>query len=134
MFDELVVAIGVNSEKKPYLDVDARRSALEQCCVDLPNVRVETFDGLLVDFARREQSKVVLRGLRAISDYDYEFRIALANRRLAPEIETVFVIATEEFSFLASSVVREIARLGGDYAQFVPPPVVELIRQKLESD
>ncbi len=134
MFDELVVAIGVNSEKQPYLAVDDRSTALAECCANISNVRIEQFDGLLVDFARKEQSRVLLRGLRAISDYDNEFRIALANRRLAPEVETVFLIATEEFSFLASSVVREIARLGGDYGQFVPPPVAELIRKKLESD
>jgi len=130
LYDELIVAIGSNSEKPPYLPVEQRHAALTECVKKWPNVRVETFDGLLVDFAAQQQAMVLLRGLRAISDYDYEFRIALANRRLNPDIETVFLIATEEFSFLASSVVREVARLGGNYQQFVPEPVANLIANR----
>lgn len=130
LYDELIVAIGSNSEKAPYLPVEQRKAALAECVKKWPNVRVETFDGLLVDFAAQHEAMVLLRGLRAISDYDYEFRIALANRRLNPQIETVFLIATEEFSFLASSVVREVARLGGNYQQFVPEPVAKLIANR----
>ncbi|MBL8067102.1 MAG: pantetheine-phosphate adenylyltransferase [Armatimonadetes bacterium] len=131
MFDELVVAIGNNTEKSPYLPLDQRLGALRESTAHIPNVKVASFDGLLVDYAKQERARIILRGLRAISDYDYELRIGLANRKLNPEVETVFLIAREEFSFLASSVVREVARLGGDYRQFVPPSVVPLIERRL---
>ena len=131
MYDELIVAIGNNTEKAPYLPVEQRLAALRESTTHLSNVRVESFDGLLVDFAKAENARIILRGLRAISDYDYELRIGLANRKLNPEVETVFLIAKEEFSFLASSVVREVARLGGEYAQFVPPAVEKLIINRL---
>ncbi|MCB0825508.1 MAG: pantetheine-phosphate adenylyltransferase [Armatimonadetes bacterium] len=131
MFDHLIVGIGVNSEKAPFLSVEDRLQLLTECCSHLPNVEVMSFDGLLVHFAKEQNSTVLLRGLRAITDFDYEFRIALANRSLAPDIETTFLIASEEFSFLASSVVREVARLGGDYGKFVPEPVARCIAARL---
>lgn len=131
MYDELIVAIGVNSDKTPYLPLEQRLQALAESTKHLPNVTIQSFSGLLVDFAREENARIILRGLRAISDYEYELRIGLANRKLNPEIETVFLIAKEEFSFLASSVVREVARHGGNYQQFVPPPVQKLIADRL---
>lgn len=131
MFDELIVAIGNNTEKTPYLPLDKRLDALRESTAHLPNVKVDSFDGLLVDFASQSGARIILRGLRAISDYDYELRIGLANRKLNPQVETVFLIAKEEYSFLASSVVREVARLGGDYRQFVPPAVQGLIARRL---
>jgi pantetheine-phosphate adenylyltransferase len=131
MYDELIVAIGNNTEKAPYLPVEQRLAALRDSIQHLPNVRIAAFNGLLVDFAKAVDARIILRGLRAISDYDYELRIGLANRKLNPEVETVFLIAKEEFSFLASSVVREVARLGGDYKQFVPPAVEKLIANRL---
>lgn len=131
MYDELIVAIGVNSDKAPYLPLDQRLQALADSTAHLPNVKVKSFSGLLVDFAQQENARIILRGLRAISDYEYELRIGLANRKLNPEIETVFLIAKEEFSFLASSVVREVARHGGNYQQFVPAPVEKLIANRL---
>ncbi|MBS1708921.1 MAG: pantetheine-phosphate adenylyltransferase [Armatimonadetes bacterium] len=131
LFDELIVAVGVNSDKAPFLSVEDRLSSLEECVQGMANVRVESFEGLLVDYARRKDCQRIVRGLRAISDFDYEFRVTLANRAMAPEIETVFLITKEEHSFLASSVVREVARLGGRYEGFVPPPVVEKIRKAL---
>lgn len=127
LVDKLIVAIGVNSQKTPFLPVDVRLDALRECTQSLGNVEVATFDGLLVNFAKSRESRVLIRGLRAVSDFDYEFRIAMANRSLAPEVETIFLIARDEYSFLASSVVREVATLGGDYAQFVPPSVAEKI-------
>ncbi|MDI9636600.1 pantetheine-phosphate adenylyltransferase [Kamptonema cortianum] len=133
LFDHVIVGIGVNTEKSPFLSVEDRLESLKECCQPYSNVSVETFSGLLVHFARDRECKVLVRGLRAITDYDYEFRIALANRRLAPEIETIFLIAREEFSFLASSVVREVARLNGDYKQFVPPPVAEKIEKSYKN-
>ena len=131
MFDELIVAVGHNNEKSPFLDPIDRVVSLRECVAELENVRVESFSGLLVDFARRKECRVLVRGMRAVSDFEYEFRVASANRKLAPEIESVFLTTRDEYSFLASSVVREIATLGGDYSSFVPPPVLERIRAKL---
>ncbi|HXH61567.1 MAG TPA: pantetheine-phosphate adenylyltransferase [Fimbriimonadaceae bacterium] len=133
MFDRLIVAVGTNSAKDPFIDHVERVAALRECVHGIPNVQVETFSGLLVEFARAHDCTVLVRGMRAISDFDYEFRVASANRRLAPEIETVFLMARDEYSFLASSVVREIAALGGDYSPFVPAPVAERIRSRSES-
>jgi pantetheine-phosphate adenylyltransferase len=130
-FDELIVAVGHNNEKSPFLDPIDRVAALRECCDDMANVNVESFSGLLVEFARRKGCTVLVRGMRAVSDFEYEFRVASANRKLAPEIESVFLTTRDEYSFLASSVVREIATLGGDYSSFVPPPVLERIRAKL---
>ncbi len=131
LFDQLIVGVGNNSEKRPFLSAADRVAALRECVTGLDNVTVTSFEGLLVEFARQNGCRCIVRGLRAISDFDYEFRVTLANRSMAPEIETVFLMTKEEHSFLASSVVREVARLGGDYAGFVPPPVVEKIRQAL---
>lgn len=131
MFDHLIVAIGTNSEKEPFLSIEDRLQTLTECLAPYPNTTVETFDGLLVKFAKERDSRILVRGLRAITDFDYEFRIALANRALDSNIETAFLVATEQYSFLASSVVREVARLGGDYGQFVPGNVAEKIGIKL---
>ncbi|MCA0361952.1 MAG: pantetheine-phosphate adenylyltransferase [Armatimonadetes bacterium] len=133
LFDRLIVAVGINTEKPGYFSVEERLEDLRVCCAKMPNVEVASFEGLLVEYARSRNSRILLRGLRAISDYDYEFRIALANRRLAAEVETVFLIAREEYSFLASSVVREVAKFGGDYAQFVPENVAKRIENRLKS-
>jgi pantetheine-phosphate adenylyltransferase len=128
MFDELVVAVGVNGEKSPFLPAEDRIAALAECARPMKNVRVTQFDGLLVEFARQNDCPVIVRGLRAVSDFEYEFRVAMANRRLAPEVETLFLMTRAEHSFLASSVVREVARAGGDYSVFVPGPVAKRIR------
>lgn len=131
IFDELIVAVGHNGEKASFLAPEQRVAALRECTGHLQNVRVEQFTGLLIDFARGHDCKVLVRGMRAISDFEYEFRVASANKRLAPEIETVFLNTRDEYSFLASSVVREVAALGGDYGAFVPGPVAEIIRDML---
>ena len=123
LFDELIVAIGVNSDKAPFLPVEDRSRLLEECAKPLKNVRVAVFKGLLVNFADAESCSVIVRGLRAVSDFEYEFRVAMANRKLAPHVETLFLITRDEYSFLSSSVVREVARLGGDATPFVPGPV-----------
>ena len=127
LFDELVMAIGVNTEKAPFLPVDDRLALLRQCTAALGNVEISTFSGLLVDYARSMDCNVLIRGLRAVSDFEYEFRVTMANRRMAPEIETLFLITRDEYSFLSSSVVREVARLGGDPSDFVPGPVAARI-------
>jgi pantetheine-phosphate adenylyltransferase len=131
VFEELIVAVGHNNEKNPFLDPVDRVAALRECVADYPNVKVEPFTGLLVEFARRRECRILVRGMRVVSDFEYEFRVASANRVMAPEIETVFLTTRDEYSFLASSVVREIATLGGDFAPFVPAPVGERIKAKL---
>ena len=130
LYDHLIVGVGVNTDKTPFLPTQQRVEALKECTAHLSHVEVRSFDGLLVEFAREQQCRVLVRGLRAVSDFDFEFRVALANRRLAAEIETVFLLTREEHSFLASSVVKEIARLGGDYRQFVPSAVARLIEAR----
>lgn len=132
LFDELTVAIGTNTEKAPFLPVEDRLELLRECSRSWPNVRVRSFSGLLVDFARQSDCSVLVRGLRAVSDFEYEFRVAMANRRLAKEIETLFLITRDEYSFLSSSVVREVARLGGDVSKFVPAAVAERVRQTVK--
>ena len=129
LFDELVMAIGINTEKVPFLPVDDRLSLLRECTAPLGNVEISTFSGLLVDYARSIDCNVLIRGLRAVSDFEYEFRVTMANRRMAPEIETLFLITRDEYSFLSSSVVREVARLGGDPSAFVPEHVAERIME-----
>ncbi len=131
LVDHLVVAIGVNSQKDTFLSADDRFEALQECLAGKPNVEVQRFEGLLVRFAEERGSNILIRGLRAVSDYEYEFRIAMANRHLAPDIETVFLIARDQWSFLASSVVREVAALGGDYSGFVPEPVADRVARRM---
>lgn len=127
LFDEVIVAIGSNSRKNNLLSVEDRLRALESCFEDLPNVRVQAFDGLLVDYARAQGAGFLVRGLRAVSDFDYEFQISMANDKLAPEIETVLLMTSWEFSFVSSTIVREVFRLGGDLTGFVPPSVIEIM-------
>lgn len=131
LFDKVIVAVGRNSSKAPMLTVEERVDALRRCCSHLPNVEADEFDGLLVEYARKKGASAIVRGLRATADFDYEFQIAMANRRLAGEIETVFLMTKWEHSFLSSSIVREVARLGGDFDQFVPAPVAEIVRNSL---
>jgi len=131
LFPRLIVSVGTNSDKQPFLSVEERLVCLREVVAAYPNVTVGSFDGLLVQHARDHNCRVLVRGLRAVSDFEYEFRIAMANRSLAPDIETIFLITRDEYSFLASSVVREVARLGGDYRGFVPDPVARCIEAKL---
>lgn len=131
LFGELIVAIGTNTGKQPFLKVEDRVGLLKESVAKYGNVKVATFEGLLVDFARASACTVLVRGLRAVSDFEYEFRVAMANRRMAPEIETLFLITRDEYSFLSSTVVREVARLGGDPSTFVPGPVAKLIREAI---
>lgn len=131
MFDTLIVAVGRNSEKRSLLSVEERLEALRRCTKHIKNIEVSSFDGLLVNFAHESKAGVIVRGLRAISDFDYEFQIATANSRLMSSLDTVFLMTKWEFSFISSSVVREIASLNGDFGQFVPPEVTEIVLAKL---
>jgi pantetheine-phosphate adenylyltransferase len=132
IFDELVVAILRNPEKNPLFSVPERREMLEAMTQDLPNVHVDEFEGLLVDYARTRQAAAVLRGIRAISDYEYELQMALMNRKLDPGLETIFMMPAEKYSYLSSRLVREVARLGGSVEGLVPPMVAERLRSKVK--
>jgi pantetheine-phosphate adenylyltransferase len=125
IYDEVIVLLAQNADKQPLLSIEQRRELLQHCVAELPGVRVDCFDGLLVDYAREHQATALIRGLRAISDFDYECQMAIVNRKLAPEVETVFLMPSEEWSFLNSTIVRELWRFGGDYSLFVPAVVRE---------
>lgn len=127
LFDRLIVAVGTNSSKTPLFTTEERVHALERSVAHLPNVEVDTFSGLLIDYAQSKDAKSLVRGLRATADFEYEFQMAMINRRLAFEIETVFLMTSWEHSYLSSSMVREVALLGGRYEEFVPEPVAKLI-------
>lgn len=133
LFGTVIVGIGVNSSKKPLLDVATRVSSIQECVAKYENVRVMPFSGLLTTFCQEQGASVIVRGLRATSDFDYEFQIAMANRRLAPEFETVCLLTKWEHSYLSSSIVREVASLGGDFSSFVPEPVHRAVLQFIAS-
>ena len=133
LFDRLIVAVLRNTEKSYLFSVEERLDLLRESVADLPTVEVAVFDGLLVDFAHDRAARHILRGIRALSDFEYEFQMALMNRRLAPDLETVFLMPREEFTFLSSKLVREVARLGGPVDAFVPPPVAQRIKEGARS-
>ncbi len=130
LFDEVVVAVGVNASKKRLFTPEERIEMLTECCKPFPNVRVDSFDGLLTDFCRTHDVVAIVKGLRAVSDFDYELQMAQMNSSLA-DIETVFVPTSPEYSFLASSLVKEVARFGGDVAKLVPPHVLTRLTARL---
>ena len=132
IFDELIVAVLRNSEKTPLFSVGERRRMLEDLTDGFKNVRVDVFDGLTVDYASRVKASAMLRGIRALSDYEYELQMALMNRKLRPELETVFMMPAEKYSYLSSRLVREVARLGGDIIKLVPELVEQRLREKLD--
>ena len=131
IFDRLVVAVLQNLEKEPLFPATERVEMLRQVTAEWANVEVDLFDGLLVDYVRRQTAQVILRGIRAVSDYEYELQMALMNRRLEPGVETVFMMPAERYSYLSSRLVREVARLGGNIEGLVPAPVVERLRAKI---
>jgi len=130
LFDELDVAVARDNAKTSLFTVE-ERVALVQEVVNIPNVRVVPFDGLLVDFAAREGAVALVRGLRAVSDFEFEFQLALMNRKLSPTLETVFLMPREELTYISSRIVKEIARLGGNVDLFVPPTVARALRARL---
>jgi pantetheine-phosphate adenylyltransferase len=130
LFGEVVVAIALNPGKEPVFSLDERIALAEHVLSGLPNVRVCGFSGLLVDFARESGATVIIRGLRAVSDFEFEFQLAGMNRRLDPEIETAFLTPAEQYAFVSSSLVREVAALGGDVSTLVDELVVEALKSK----
>jgi pantetheine-phosphate adenylyltransferase len=133
IFSHLTVAILINPVKNPLFTVEERVEMLTEATAPLDNVSVATFDGLMVDFARRQGAAAVLRGIRAISDYEHEFQMALMNRRLAPEIETVFLQPAGRYSFVSSRMVKEVFSFGGDVSGLVPPNVLMRLRQRISN-
>lgn len=132
LFDNVIVAVGKNSTKTPLLSIDERLEALNAIAKEHKNVTVECFDGLLVEYAKARGAKSIVRGLRAVADFDYEFQIAMVNRKLEPEVDSVFLMTRWEYSFLSSSVVREVALLKGDVSTMVPDPVLPILHAAVE--
>ncbi len=130
LYHKVIVAVAVNSNKSPLFDITQRVSLLEQVCADFTNVDIIGFDNLLVDCAKQQGANVILRGLRAISDFEYEFQLAGMNRRLSPELETMFLTPAEQYEFISSSMIKEIARLGGDVSGFVADIVADQLINK----
>ena len=130
LFDELIVAVAFNDQKKTMFAAEERVALIRETTKDVGNIRVASFGGLLVEFARAENAVAVVRGLRAISDFEFEFQMALMNRKLDSAIETIFLTPREEFTYLSSRIVKEIARLGGNVEAFVPPSVARALREK----
>lgn len=132
-FDELVVAVLVNGSKSPMFSLEERVEMLEEVTKQYENVRISFFEGLLVDFARKQGANIIVRGLRAITDFEHELQMAQTNRILAPSLDTVFLTAGLEYSYLSSSIVKEVALLNGDISQFVPEHVIKRIHEKINS-
>jgi pantetheine-phosphate adenylyltransferase len=128
--DRLIVAVATNSSKQPLFSLEERTALIRQTVGDADGITVQHFDGLLMDFARSVGASLVIRGLRAVSDFEYEFQMAMMNRHLAPNVETVFMVPSVETTFVSSSIVREVARYGGDLTGLVAPPVAAALRAK----
>jgi pantetheine-phosphate adenylyltransferase len=132
LFDELIVAVLVNTDKNAMFSVEERQMMTREAVVHLPNVRVMAFEGLLVDFMRLQRSRVILRGLRALSDFEYEFQLAQMNKQLAPETETFFMVTDAKYSYLSSRGVKEVFNFGGAIQEFVPPGVFRRMRERVQ--
>jgi pantetheine-phosphate adenylyltransferase len=135
LFDEIIITIAINPSKKPLFSLEERIQLIETALKDNPEshrVKVQGFDGLLVDFARQKKASALIRGLRAVSDFEYELQMALMNRRLADEITTVFMMPHEKYTYLNSTIVKEVSRLGGNISNFVPKNVQEALNKKLK--
>ncbi|MFA6431641.1 MAG: pantetheine-phosphate adenylyltransferase [Candidatus Margulisiibacteriota bacterium] len=129
LYDSVTVAIIRNPDKSAEFSLDDRIKMLKNSLADLNNVEVDSFSGLLVEYVKNKKAGVIIRGLRAVSDFDYEFQMALTNRKMAPEIETVFLMTDYRYSYLSSSFVRQISKLGGDISGLVPLPVIEKLKK-----
>jgi len=130
MFDRVIVTVARNTTKTPLFTADERLELIRSVLNNDDRVEVELFDGLLIDFAMKRQVTAIVRGLRAVSDFEYEFQMALMNRKLGEKVETVFLMPNEKYTYLNSSIIREIARFGGDVSDFVPPAVQEALVRK----
>lgn len=134
LFSRVIMAVSARSHKTPLFSPEERVDMARRLMPDEPALEVELFDGLLMNYARRRGARAVVRGVRAFSDFEYEFQMALTNRKLAPDIETIFLMPAETYSYVSSSVVREVASLGGDTSLFVPPLVHQALQRKLNDN
>lgn len=132
MFDEVIIAVLNNSAKKTLFSPQERVQLIKKCIQDIPNCRAIAFDGLMVDFVKKHGANVVIKGLRAISDFEYEFQMAQLNKQLDPDIETLFMVTNVNYSYISSSIVKEVANLGGDFSDFLPKEIYEDVKQKIE--
>ena len=132
LFDEIVIGVVHNPSKKPLFSAEERVAMLEACCEEWPNVRVESFEGLLVDFAEEIGARSVVKGLRAVTDFDYEIQMSQMNRHLNGEIVSLFVATKPEYGYLSSSLVKEVARLGGSVDDLVPPIVAHALKERID--
>jgi pantetheine-phosphate adenylyltransferase len=130
LFDRVVIAVAKNEGKHPTFTLEERRELVQQSVACLPNVEADTFDGLLVDYVVSKNAQAIVRGLRAVSDFEFEFQLALMNRKLNESIETIFMMPKDTYTFLSSRIVKEIARLGGNVTEFVPPHVQAALARK----
>jgi pantetheine-phosphate adenylyltransferase len=134
IFDRVIVAVAASEEKGPMFTLAERLELVRRTVAHVPNVEADAFRGLLVDYVRSRGGQAVVRGLRAVSDFEFEFQLALMNRRLNEQVETLFMMPRETYTFLSSRLVKEIASLGGDVAEFVPPPVLEALRVRVTTN
>lgn len=132
LFDLVIVVVSANPDKNPIFSLDERVRLIHAVCVDMPNVEVDKFSGLLIDYVRRKSAVAIVKGLRAVSDFDYEFQMALTNRKLMPQAETVFLTPSSDNMYLSSSMVRQIARFGGDVSSFVPSIILDTVVERLK--
>ena len=132
--DELIVSVLNNNSKSPLFSVENRVKMLEEVVKDLPNVKVMSFEGLLVDFAKEVNAKVIVRGLRAVTDFEYELQMAQTNRVLAPDVDTVFLTTSLEYAYLSSTIMKEVAYFNGDLSKFAPKEITDAVKKKLLAD
>lgn len=131
LFDTVYVSILSNSSKTPLFTIEERINLIKRVTKEISNVKVESFTGLLVDYAKEKDAKFIVKGLRAVSDYEYEVQMSLTNKQLAPEIETFFITTNSKYAYLSSSIVKEIAKYGGDITEMVPPEIIQDIKEKI---
>jgi pantetheine-phosphate adenylyltransferase len=134
IFDRVIVALAENVRKEPLFSIPERRAMIADALGGDPRIEIDAFQGLLVDYVKRRQAGVVIRGLRALADFEYEFQLAHMNRHLAPEVETVFLMTSEESFYVSSSLVKEVALMGGDVSRMVPPAVIAALKAKKIKD
>ena len=132
LFDRVIVAVAVNESKHPLFTLAERVALVKKAVAHLPTVETDSFDGLLVEYAAEQKAGAIVRGLRAVSDFEFEFQLALMNRKLDEKIETIFMMPKDTYTFLSSRIIKEIARLGGDVRSFVPPNVQVALKKKLK--
>jgi pantetheine-phosphate adenylyltransferase len=133
LFDHVIIAVAKNESKQPLFTLEERVELVRRCTQHIPNTEVDSFDGLLVNYANERKAQAIVRGLRAISDFEFEFQLALMNRKLNEKVETIFMMPKDTYTFLSSRIIKEIARLGGDIAAFVPTQVRAALLEKLKT-